>query len=76
MPRFVILLSADALIHSSVFCCGSRTRFHGVAENALITLHGKINMVAQVIARLLLPCDSPLLRNGLNMLVSLCIASA
>jgi len=25
MPRLVILLSADALIHASVFCCGSCT---------------------------------------------------
>lgn len=73
MPRFVILLSADALIHASVFCCGS-ARFHGVTENTLITLHGKLNIVAQVVARFALPYDAPLLRNGLNMLASLCVA--
>ena len=47
MPRLVILLSADALIHASAFCCGS-ARFQGVAENALKALHGKLNITAQL----------------------------
>ena len=45
MPRLVILLSADALIHASVFCCSNQ----GVAENTFITLHGKLNIASKVI---------------------------
>jgi len=48
-------------------------RFHGVAKNALIALHGKLNKIAQAIACFLLPGDPSMLLNGLNMAVSLCI---
>ena len=41
MPIHINLLSADALIHASVFLLRQRTRFHGVGENAFIALHGK-----------------------------------
>ena len=57
------------------FAAAQRPRFHGVAKNALIALHGKLNKIAQAIACFLLPGDPAMLLNGLNMLVSLCIAS-
>ena len=58
MPDPGILLNANALAHASVFCCGSARAFHGVAKNALIALHGKLNKIAQAIACFLLPGDA------------------
>ena len=37
-------------------------RFHDVADDALVALHGQLNMAAQVVARFSLPRD-----NSLNM---------
>ncbi len=42
-------------------------------ENALVTLRGNFNIVAQVVSRDPLPCDAPLLHAGLNMPVSLAV---
>src|ERR1039457_1537512 len=47
---------------------------HGVAENALVTLHCKLSIVAHVVTGNSLPCDAAPLRDGLNMVVSLGIA--
>jgi hypothetical protein len=71
----VIRFRADTLIHASVFCCGS-ARLHGVAENALVALHRKLDIVAQVVARDALPGETPVLCNDLNMVIALGIASA
>ena len=54
MPSPVILLSANALAHASVFLLRQCPRFHGVAKNALIALHGKLNKIAHAIAWFLL----------------------
>jgi hypothetical protein len=35
MPKLVILLSADALIHASVFCCGNVTRFQDQGRESI-----------------------------------------
>ena len=44
MPRFVILLSADALIHASAFCCGNARAFRVLPKMRLTaawqTQHG------------------------------------
>jgi len=39
---------ANPRLHFLLWQC---TRFHDVAENTLIALHGKLNMVAQVVTR-------------------------
>ena len=75
MPSPVILLSANGTAPCFRFLLRQCPRFHGVAKNALIALHGKLNKIAQAIACFLLPGDAPMLFNGLNMLVSLCISS-
>src|SRR5664280_2357011 len=70
MPRFVILLSADTLDPCFCFLLWRRTHFHGVAENALIALHGKLNMASKVVTRFSLPRYVTLFSNGMNMPVS------
>ena len=57
------------------FLLRQRTCFHGVAEKAFITLHGKLNIASKVITYFSLPRYAALVSKGLNMLVSLCIAS-
>jgi hypothetical protein len=47
MPRFVILLGADALLHASVFFVATYA-LSGYYRNALITLPGKLNMTTKV----------------------------
>jgi hypothetical protein len=75
MPGPVILLSANALALPPVFLLRQRPRFHCVAKNALIALHGKLNKIAQAVACFLLPGDALMLLNGLNILNSLCESS-
>jgi hypothetical protein len=48
------------------FLLRQRTRFHGVAEKALITLHGKLNIASQVVTRFSLPRYATLFSNGLK----------
>ncbi|MFA5924082.1 MAG: hypothetical protein WC856_22795 [Methylococcaceae bacterium] len=43
MPKLVILLGADVLIHASVFCCGNARAFMVLPKKTFITLHGKLN---------------------------------
>ena len=54
----------------------AHARLHGVAENALVALHRKLGIVAQVVAHDLLPGEAALLCNDLDMVVSLRIASS
>ena len=53
------------------FLLRQRARFHGVTDDSLVTLHGQLNMAAQVVARFSLPRDAPLVGNGLNVYISL-----
>ena len=57
------------------FLLWQRSGLHGVTENALVALHGKLSIVAQVVAGDLLPGEAALLCNDLNMLVSLRVTS-
>ena len=50
MPSPVILLSANDTAPCFRFLLRQCPRFHGVAKNALIALHGKLNKIAQAIA--------------------------
>ena len=76
IPRLVIRFSADTHDPCLGFLLRQRSRLHGVAENALLALHRKLGIVAQVVARDLLPGEAALLCNDLNMVVALGIASA
>jgi hypothetical protein len=58
------------------FLLRQSARLHGIAENALVALHRKFNIVAHAIAGDLLPGEAALLCNDLNMVVSLRVASA
>jgi hypothetical protein len=52
-----------------------RSGLHGVTENALAALHGKLSIVVRIVARDLLLGEAALLRNDLAIVVSLRIAS-
>ena len=56
------------------FLLWQRSRLHGVAENALVALHRKLGIVAQVVVGDALPGEAALFCNDLNMAVSLRIA--
>jgi hypothetical protein len=77
-PRF---LTVPRLIHKNCghpclgFLLRKRSGLHGVTENALVALHRKLGIVAHVVACDLLPGEAALLRNDLDMMVSLSIAS-
>ncbi len=49
--------------------------FISVAENAFIALYGKLNIASKVITGFSLPRYATLFSNGLNMLISLRVAS-
>ena len=59
MPSPVILLSANGTAPCFRFLLRQCPCFHGVAKNALIALHGKLNKIAQAIACFLLPGHRP-----------------
>jgi len=52
------------------FLLRQRSRLHGVAENALVALHRKLGIVAQVVVGDALPGEAALFCNDLNMAVS------
>jgi hypothetical protein len=49
------------------FLLRQRARLHGVAKNALVALHRKLGIVAQVVARDALPGEAALLCNDLTI---------
>jgi len=74
MPRFVILLSADALAHASVFAAAV-SALSWYCQKCDYSVAWQAQQDCAGIACFLLPGNAPMLLNGLNMWVSQYIAN-